>query len=889
MDSKSSSTRKRQPAGKKSSASTTGEAKVSWWRRLRQTNPPAGWVALILFCLSVYILLVSIWPHNSGFFGGFLHSFLGGALGRSKLLFALSLLLYSIGLLLPVQLPGRLTSFWGLFFLQISVLLGDSWWSAFRGLDLGDPIVRGSYGGGIGAALYSLIFGFGGSLGVGVVLFALLLTTASMLTRIPPALVLVMIGRGARRAIPSPEQAKAIRSKGQAVLSQVSQAVQRPPTPELAEPSAELLLRQDELTARVAALSQESVQRSAEEKADPLAIPQPHIAPEEEEELLLPSVSPGIVLPLATAELYRQLEPSAVPDQVPIEPTPKPEDPLPSQLNPAILMEDELVPLNEEELQLFYEGDPLVGNDPWDDDEAPLPIGGVPHDIDTATLAQLMSSMTSGAAMVRYQPPPLGLLTKPLGNPGLPPSELASNSLLLEQTLDQFGVKAKVLAISQGPAVTRYELQLAPGIRVSKVASLADDIALSLAAVGVRIEAPIPGKAAIGIEVPNKVAGTVMLSEILHSQEYSEAKTPLTVALGKDIAGKPVVIDLARMPHLLLAGTTGSGKSVTMNTIICSILYRCSPDQVRLIMVDPKVVEMQNYNGIPHLLAPVVTDPKKAAAVLKIATKEMDKRYELFSALNVKNIVQFNEKIAVLKNNPDINPELQEVVAKMETIPYWVLFIDELADLMMIARDEVERSIIRISQLARAAGIHLVVGTQRPTTDVITGIIKGNIPSRIAFVVSAGIDSRIILDTNGAEKLLGKGDMLFMPIGSFKPIRVQGAFISEEDIDAIVAHVKAQGTPVYNEEILHGGDEDEATANDYSERDPLIYKAAHLIVEARLGSTSFIQRRLNVGFSRAGRIMDQLQELGVVGPPNGSKPRDVLFSLEQVDQLRSIL
>jgi len=468
----------------------------------------------------------------------------------------------------------------------------------------------------------------------------------------------------------------------------------------------------------------------------------------------------------------------------------------------------------------------------------------------------------------RYQKPPLDILTlgKPMEANRI--AELDMKTEQLEQTLSLFGVKAKVVHVSCGPTITRYELQLAPGIRVNKVANLSDDIALSLAATGVRIEAPIPGKSAIGIEVPNLEVAVVTLRDVLSSQEFADADKGVIVALGKDIAGRTIITDLSKMPHLLIAGATGSGKSVCMNCMITSLLYRFSPEQIKLIMIDPKVVEMATYNGIPHLLAPVVTDPKKAAGVLKSVTREMDRRYELFAAFSVKNIGQFNEK--VLKDD------------HREPLPYWIIFIDELADLMIVARDEVEESIIRIAQLARAAGIHLVIGTQRPSADIITGSIKANIPSRIAFAVSSGIDSRIILDMNGAEKLLGRGDMLFQPMGIPKPMRIQGAYISETEVEAVVNHVKMQGAPIFNDAILTPeeiSDEDEDT----SEMDDLFMQAARIVIESGQGSVSYLQRRLKVGHSRAGRIMDQLEEVGVVGPAQGSKPREVLLSKEQLE------
>jgi len=492
---------------------------------------------------------------------------------------------------------------------------------------------------------------------------------------------------------------------------------------------------------------------------------------------------------------------------------------------------------------------------------------GLP-DIALADDSEPMETVLPREKQYHYQKPPLEILTagKPMEANQI--AELDKKTEQLEQTLAVFGVKAKVIHVSCGPTITRYELQLAPGIRVNKVANLSDDIALSLAATGVRIEAPIPGKAAIGIEVPNKEVSMVTIRDVLSSQEFSDADKGVVVALGKDIAGRTIITDLSKMPHLLIAGATGSGKSVCMNCMITSLLYRFSPEQIKLIMIDPKVVEMATYNGIPHLLAPVVTDPKKAAGVLKSVTKEMDRRYELFAAFSVKNIGQFNEK--VLHDD------------HREPLPYWIVFIDELADLMIVARDEVEESIIRIAQLARAAGIHLVIGTQRPSADIITGSIKANIPSRIAFAVSSGIDSRIILDMNGAEKLLGRGDMLFQPMGIPKPMRIQGSYISETEVEAVVSHVKMQGAPIFNDSILMP-EEISNEGEDTSDMDDLFMQAARIVIESGQGSVSYLQRRLKVGHSRAGRIMDQLEEVGVVGPAQGSKPREVLLSKEQLE------
>lgn len=466
-----------------------------------------------------------------------------------------------------------------------------------------------------------------------------------------------------------------------------------------------------------------------------------------------------------------------------------------------------------------------------------------------------------------FKLPPLSLLTRPLKvKSNRLNKEIIENVRILEETLESFGVKASVTQVHLGPAITRYEIQPAPGVKVSKIVRLADDIALSLAAPDVRIEAPIPGKAAIGIEVPNREVAVVHLREILESTEFQEAESKLSIALGKDIAGNPVVADLTKMPHLLLAGATGSGKSVCLNTIICSILFKATPDEVKFLMIDPKMVELTAYNGIPHLIAPVVTDPKKAASALKWVVDEMENRYELFASLGVRDIIRYNNLRAC---SGESNHRM---------LPYIVVVIDELADLMMIAPVEVEDAICRIAQMARAAGIHLVVATQRPSVDVITGIIKANIPSRIAFAVSSQTDSRTILDINGAEKLLGKGDMLFLPVGAIKPIRIQGALVTEKELEEIVSYLSNQGKPSYLTEFAAEENTIEKQ-NDFG--DPLFLEAAKLVIEVGHASASLIQRRFRVGYARAARIIDILEEKGIIGPYEGSKPREVLMTPEQ--------
>ena len=455
--------------------------------------------------------------------------------------------------------------------------------------------------------------------------------------------------------------------------------------------------------------------------------------------------------------------------------------------------------------------------------------------------------------------------------------QLLATAEKLRRTLYSFGVSAKVENVSVGPAITRYELAPAEGVRVSKIANLSDDIALSLEAETIRIEAPIPGKHTVGIEVPNKEKNTVPLRDIIESDEFINSKSKLAFALGKDVAGAIVVTDISKMPHMLIAGQTGSGKSVCINTLITSIIYKAKPSEVKLLMIDPKVVELSVYNGIPHLLIPVVTDPKKAAGALAWAVQEMVKRYSLFAEKKVRDMKGYNT-LAEKEGNPKL--------------PQIVIIIDELADLMMVAAKDVEDAICRLAQMARAAGMHLVIATQRPSVDVITGIIKANIPSRIAFSVSSQVDSRTILDSAGAEKLLGKGDMLFYPSGAPKPVRIQGAFISDKEVENIVKFLKKDGETEYDagiiESIEKSGEPEKAAADeeDDDDTDPLLDEAIDLVVETGQASTSFIQRRFKVGYARAGRIIDQMEQRGIISGYQGSKPREVLMSKERWQELK---
>ena len=489
---------------------------------------------------------------------------------------------------------------------------------------------------------------------------------------------------------------------------------------------------------------------------------------------------------------------------------------------------------------------------------------------------------THTVAEINYEFPPIDLLGKVDAKTGNSRKKLLETAERLRKTLSSFGVSAKVENVSVGPAITRYELSPAQGVRVSKIANLSDDIALSLEAESIRIEAPIPGKHTVGIEIPNKAKSTVPLRDIIESDKFVDAKSKVAFALGKDVAGDIVVTDIAKMPHLLIAGQTGSGKSVCINTLITSILYKAKPSEVKLLLIDPKVVELSVYNGIPHLLIPVVTDPKKASGALQWAVQEMVERYNKFAEARVRDIKGYNERAE----------EQGE-----DKLPQIVIIIDELADLMMVAAKEVQDSICRLAQLARAAGMNLVIATQRPSVDVITGIIKANIPSRIAFSVSSFVDSKTILDIGGAEKLLGKGDMLFYPTGESKPARIQGAFISDKEVENIVKFVKADEKQIYNEEIMEkienaqkeqgkdgkGGSD---SGEDDDETDPLLNEAIETVIESGTASTSFIQRRFKVGYARAGRIIDQMEERGVISGYAGSKPREVLISKERWAELK---
>lgn len=489
------------------------------------------------------------------------------------------------------------------------------------------------------------------------------------------------------------------------------------------------------------------------------------------------------------------------------------------------------------------------------------------------------SSDGADAQKKSYSFPPITLLKPAMQKANEDVSqELKNNADRLVDTLKSFGVETRVVGICRGPAVTRYELQPSAGVKISRITALSDDIALNLAAAGVRIEAPIPNKSAVGIEVPNRTISVVNLREVVDSDEFRGAKSKLTMAMGKDIAGKTVVSDIAKTPHMLIAGATGSGKSVCINSIIMSVLYKASPDEVKFLMVDPKVVELGIYNGIPHLLVPVVTDPGKAAGALNWAVQEMLGRYKKFAENNVRDIKGYNK--------------LAQSTPEMEKMPQIIIIIDELSDLMMAAPKDVENAICRLAQMARAAGMHLVIATQRPSVDVITGVIKANIPSRIAFAVSSQIDSRTILDMGGAEKLLGRGDMLFLPMGEAKPVRIQGCFVSDAEVEAVTQYVKDNYEATYDNDIIEEIDRQAIKKNDSSgddaedDCDSMLQPAIECVVEAGSASTSFLQRRLKLGYARAARIVDQMEQRGIVGPSEGSKPRKVLITRQQLAEMQ---
>ena len=536
-----------------------------------------------------------------------------------------------------------------------------------------------------------------------------------------------------------------------------------------------------------------------------------------------------------------------------------------------------------------------------DADAPPVPPEEEPAPSREQIHAQVQQEIADAmeAPVSEYQYPPVELLqAAPKASGAGVRAELKDSAERLVDTLSSFGIDVQIINIVRGPSVTRFEIQLERGVKFSRITALSDDIALSLGADTVRI-APIPDKLAVGIEVPNKTVQMVALRDVIGSRAFEKSKANLSVALGKDITGTAQVIDLAKMPHLLIAGTTGSGKSVCINSILISLLYKSSPEDVRLIMIDPKMVELGNYNGIPHLLIPVVTDPKKASGALSWAVSEMERRYALFAATGVRGLEDYNQivrqQLEQQAQEPEIQIDGEESPApsrRLEVLPQIVIVIDELADLMMVAAKEVETSICRIAQKARAAGMHLVVATQRPSTDVITGLMKSNIPSRIAFAVASQVESRIILDTTGAEKLIGKGDMLYSPISLNKPLRIQGCFVSTEEIERVISHVKQTGNVEYSQEVInHIERQAEADSSGdglhgAEDEDELLPEAITIVVESGQASVSMLQRRLKLGYARAARLVDQMEQRGIVGPFEGSKPRKVLLSREDWMQMQ---
>lgn len=547
----------------------------------------------------------------------------------------------------------------------------------------------------------------------------------------------------------------------------------------------------------------------------------------------------------------------------------------PKKEQPVIMSEPETI-YAEPEIRVYNKGQEGFAEALGTDDSAPLD-GEDDEPIHDEQIIKDLDEANKGTELIEYEFPSLNILTPPTPNDNgdMLEEELKNNSVKLVETLQSFGVKARVTGISMGPTVTRYELAPEPGVKVSKIVNLSKDIALSLAAKSVRIEAPIPGKSAVGIELANKSVNVVTLREVLETEEFKNSESKLSVALGKDICGSPIILDIAKMPHLLIAGATGAGKSVCINTIIMSILYKADPNEVKLVMVDPKVVELGVYNGAPHLLIPVVTDPKKAAGALNWAVSEMTERYEKFAENNVRDIKGYNE-LMMLNETPELK------------MPQIVIIIDELADLMMVAPSDVETYICRLAQMARAAGMHLVIATQRPSVNVITGTIKANIPSRISFMVSNQIDSRTILDMAGAEKLIGRGDMLYMPVGASSPTRLQCSFVTDKEVENVVSAVSANCSPQYQEDVMERLAAEEVykpEGEDPGDNDELLPSAIELAIDSGSISTSLLQRRFRIGYNRAGSIVDQMEARGIISGPDGNRPRQVLITRDEYNEM----
>ena len=914
----------------------------------RKTNKPDyldEFLYLILIIVALFIITCSILPSGIdgliGFIGLGAQAIINFFFGKTGFLLGVWLLVFAVGMFLPSnKKPSQKFTLIGMvlaqFACQVAVVAYANW------QEPSNQVSFKEMGGLIGSFVYLGLYNLVGDVGVVLMVILMFIIALSFLLREPPHLIIMFIGRMLKWFVPSAKNrkravkvSKKVAVAAKDVAAQTAEKVVSTTTTAILEDddAIQAQARNRDLMALVAmewaskpittdsvvsegSMSNEEVvefiQKQAEEPTRPLKasyhtegewwLTPKSLVPDEEiilpgrvadwDTLILKPASNadgdslsstdgvsdiGASSPQETDKCFRETEPmSSQTDRLT-------KDKELDQVNDFDLNEndfdeakyedlDQVNALTIQEIEGSF-GLPDLAD--MEDEDNLYSIDQFEPQTTEMTFDEILTDFDDNPS-VKYHSPPMDIFSQPRLQNNLQTEALRENADQLERTLGIFGVTATVVNITQGPTITRYELQLAPGIRVNRVANLADDIALGLAALGVRIEAPIPGTSLIGIEVPNKETRIVAIREILSSKEFLESKLPLTVALGVDIAGKPIVADLGRMPHLLIAGTTGSGKSVCMNTLICSLLFRLSPEQVRIIMIDPKVVEMSNYNGIPHLLAPVVTDARKAAGVLKKAVSEMERRYDLFASLSVKNILQYNDYIITHKLD-------------LPRLPYWVIFIDELADLMMVAKADVEQSIIRIAQLARAAGIHLVIGTQRPTTDIITGTIKSNVPSRIAFAVSSGIDSRIILDANGAEKLLGRGDMLFQPVGSQRALRVQGALITEQEVDMVVEYLKMLGAPEYNMAIVNDDDDDdenEGTESKENQYDTRFFEAALLVADTGQASASFLQSRMAIGQPKARRILDQLEEAGVVGPHKGSKPREVIMSREEIINMK---
>ncbi len=677
------------------------------------------------------------------------------------------------------------------------------------------------------------------------------------------------------RAIASNEAAKAAKKAEQQDLKNHTAEAKK----NLANASSDLdaLIKKAALSGRAARQSKEAAEQNRgrqNENASSAAAP---AAEEKPAEVRAPMPAPAASIPARTAVPASASVSAPVPASVPA-PAPAPQPaPVPIPKRPPVPMPVPSGVMSGRITERSQKSSTLASNKITDDEELDMPETLTAHDIQQEINAE-------SKPVIEYNPPPIDLL-KPSHNDqnaADAAAEMKANADTLVETLKSFGVMTRIVDIHRGPTVTRYEIQPSAGVKISKITSLADDIALNLAAEGVRIEAPIPGKAAVGIEVPNRVKDIVTMRDIIDSVEFRNARSKLTFAVGKNIDGEIVLGDISTLPHIIIAGTTGSGKSVCTNGIIMSILYNATPDEVRLVLIDPKVVEFKIYDGIPHLLIPVVTDPRKAAGALAWAVQEMLKRYKLFADNNVRDINGYNEKA-------------QETDG-MDPLPRIVIVIDELADLMMAAAGEVEDSICRLAQMARAAGMHLIIATQRPTVDVITGLIKANIPSRIALKVSSGIDSRSIINEIGAEKLLGHGDMLYFPTTFAKPLRVQNCFTSDKEVQAVVEYIKTgSGNVEYDENIINEIErstptgkgekaDDNGKSYDSGSDDDLIERAVQCVVENGQCSTSYLQRKLKLGYARAARIVDELEEMGVVGPQDGAKPRQVLWTMQMYSQ-----